>query len=306
MSALPVAPFGRILTAMVTPFTASGDLDLEAAGRLASHLADHGHDGLVLSGTTGEAATTSDGEKAELLRVVIDAVGDRLQIVAGAGTNDTAHGRELARMAEKVGADGILVTTPYYSKPTQQGVVAHVESIAGATDLPVMLYDVPGRTALALSTETIVRLAEHEQVVALKDAKLDCAATGDVRRLVPQLAVYSGADELNLPLLSLGAVGVVSVLGHLAGDDLAAMVAAVGAGDVRAAWELHLRLLPAARGLFRFASPAPTKAALADLGLCTPFVRLPLLTATDAQLAALRADLAGAGLSGSRPVAAAG
>lgn len=297
MSALPPAPFGRVLTAMVTPFTPDGSVDLAAAARIAGYLADHGHDGVVVSGTTGEASTTSDAEKYELLRAVRDAGGDRLTVVAGAGTNDTAHGRELGRLAAKAGAHGVLATTPYYSKPTQEGVIAHIEAIAAAADLPVMLYDIPGRTALALTTDTIVRLAAHPQVVALKDAKGDLAATADVRRLAPDLAVYSGADELNLPLLALGAVGVVSVLGHLAGERIAEMVAAFGAGDVARAWEIHNGLLPAARGLFRFASPAPTKAALAELGLCGPEVRLPLLPATAEQRATLRADLSASGLA---------
>ncbi|HEV7209718.1 MAG TPA: 4-hydroxy-tetrahydrodipicolinate synthase, partial [Mycobacteriales bacterium] len=265
MSALPAAPFGRFLTAMVTPFTPDGALDLPAVGRLVQHLADHGHDGVVVSGTTGEASTTSDAEKYELLRAVLDAAGERFSVIAGAGTNDTAHGRELARLAAKAGAHGVLATTPYYSKPTQEGVIAHIEAIAAAADLPVMLYDVPARTGLALTTDTIVRLAGHPQIVALKDAKGDLAATGDVRRCVPDLAIYCGADEVNLPLLALGAVGVVSVLGHLAGSQIAAMIAAFDRGEVRAAWEIHNGLLPAARGLFRFASPAPTKAALADL-----------------------------------------
>lgn len=297
MSALPRAPFGRLLTAMVTPFTADGAVDLPAAGRLAVHLAEHDHDGVVICGTTGEAATTSTAEQADLLRAVLDAAGERLKVIYGVGTNDTAHGRELARIGAKAGAHGLLVTTPAYTKPTQEGVVAHVESIASAADLPVMLYDIPARTGLALSTDTIVRLADHPQVVALKDAKVNVTATADVRRRAPDLAIYSGADEVTLPLLSLGAVGVVSVLAHLAAAELATMIAAFEAGDIATARDIHVRLLPAAVGLFRFASPAPVKAALADLGLCTPAVRLPLLPASPAQLEVLRADLAGAGLS---------
>jgi 4-hydroxy-tetrahydrodipicolinate synthase len=282
---------------MVTPMTPDGAVDFDAAARLAVHLAEHGHDGLVISGTTGEASTTSDAEKYDLLRAVLDAVGDRLQVVAGCGTNDTAHGRELGRLARRAGAHGALATTPYYSKPTQAGVVAHIEVIAAAADLPVMLYDVPSRTGLALSTETIISLAANPQIVAVKDAKGDLAATAEVRRRAPDLAVYSGSDELNLPLLALGGVGVVSVLGHIAGDELRAMVDAFDAGDVAAAWTIHNRLLPAALGLFRFASPAPVKAALADRGLCGPTVRLPLLSGSPEQCAGLRADLAAAGLS---------
>jgi 4-hydroxy-tetrahydrodipicolinate synthase len=296
MSALPPAPFGRLLTALVTPMTRDGSIDLPAAARLASHLADHGHDGLVISGTTGEASTTSDTEKYELLRAVVDAVGDRLRIIAGCGTNDTAHGRELGRLARRAGAHGVLATTPYYSKPTQAGVIAHIEAIADAAELPVMLYDIPARTGLALTTETIVALAHHELVVALKDAKGALASTAEVRGRAPGLAIYSGSDELNLPVLALGGVGVVSVLGHIAGDELRSLIDAFGAGDVATAWSIHNRLLPAALGLFKFASPAPVKAALADRGLCDPTVRLPLLAATPEQWAALRADLAAANL----------
>jgi 4-hydroxy-tetrahydrodipicolinate synthase len=282
---------------MVTPFTPDGALDLDAAQRVAAHLADHGHDGLVLLGTTGEAATTSDAEQADLLRAVRDAVGDRLQIIYGCGSNDTAHARELARIGAKAGVQGLLATTPFYTRPTQEGVIAHVEAIAGETDLPLMLYDVPIRTGLALETDTIVRLAFHPRVVALKDAKGQLAQTAEVRRRVPQLAVYCGSDEYTLPLLSLGAVGVVSVLAHVAGDEIAAMIAAFEVGDVAAARDIHLRLTPAALAIFAFASPAPIKAALADRGLCSPMVRLPLLPGTDAQRDALRDVLTLAGLA---------
>lgn len=297
MPALPPAPFGRVLTAMVTPFTPDGALDLDAAAALAAHLADHGHDGLVLSGTTGEAATTSEAEQADLLRAVVDAVGDRLQIVYGCGTNDTSRGRELARVGAKHGAHGLLTTTPSYTRPTQAGVIAHVEAIAVETDLPVMLYDVPSRTGLALETDTIVRLADHPKVAALKDAKGLLAQTAEVRRRAPQLAVYSGSDEYTLPLLALGAVGVVSVLAHIAGDEIAQMITAFDAGKVETARGIGLRLSPAALGIFRFASPAPIKAALADRGLCSPTVRLPLLPATEDQWAVLRDDLTLAGLA---------
>ena len=179
MTASP-APFGRVLTAMVTPFTAQGELDLDRAASLAESLVAQGNDGLVVSGTTGESPTTSDAEKDALLRAVVEAVGDRAHVVAGVGTNDTRHTSELAQAAEKAGATGLLVVTPYYSKPPQAGLVAHVETVAGATGLPVMLYDIPGRTGVALQTETLLRLAEHPQVVAVKDAKDDLGATSAV------------------------------------------------------------------------------------------------------------------------------
>ncbi|HMA46425.1 MAG TPA: 4-hydroxy-tetrahydrodipicolinate synthase, partial [Frankiaceae bacterium] len=201
MPVLPHAPFGRVLTAMVTPFTAEGSLDLDGAAALAAHLVDSGNDGLVVSGTTGEAPTTSDEEKDRLLRAVVEAVGDRAPIVAGVGTNDTHHTVELARAAEKAGATGLLAVTPYYSKPPQAGLLAHFRAVAEATGLPVMLYDIPGRTATALETETIVRLAGHPRIVAVKDAKGDLGATSWVLART-DLAYYSGDDVTTLPLLS--------------------------------------------------------------------------------------------------------
>src|SRR5215468_4899018 len=201
----PRRPFGRLLTAMVTPMRADGSLDVDGAARLAAHLVDEqGNDGLVISGTTGEAPTTSDAEKDALLRAVVEAVGDRAHIVAGIGTYDTHHSVELARAAEKAGADALLAVTPYYNKPPQAGLIRHFSQIADATDLPVMLYDIPGRTGTAIEVETLVKLAEHERIVAVKDAKADLAA-GSWTMARTDLAFYSGDDMLNLPWLSLGA-----------------------------------------------------------------------------------------------------
>lgn len=290
------APFGRVVTAMVTPFTATHELDLDGAGELARHLVAHGSDAVLVSGTTGESPTTTREEKYELLRAVVDAVGERVPVIAGVGTYDTAHSVELARDAEKAGARALLAVTPYYSKPPQAGLVAHFERIADATDLPVMLYDLPGRTALALETETIVRLAEHPNVVALKDAKLDLGATSWVRARC-DVAVYSGQDEYTLPLLSVGAVGVVSVVAHVAGERIAEMIRAYESGDVATARDLHLSLLPAFAGLFRVTNPVLTKAAVRLLGLPAGPLRLPLVDATDDQLALLRSDLAAAGIA---------
>ena len=202
----PSAPFGRVLTAMVTPFTADGDLDLDRAASLADSLVAQGNDGLVVSGTTGEAPTTSDEEKSALLRAVADAVGSRAHVIAGVGTNDTRHTVELARAAEKAGASGLLVVSPYYSKPPQAGLQAHVERVASSTDLPVMLYDIPGRTGVPFHPETLEALARHPQVVAVKDAKDDLGATSWLVRETG-LAVYAGTDQLNLPLLCIGGGG---------------------------------------------------------------------------------------------------
>src|SRR5919107_5213495 len=242
------APFGRVLTAMVTPFTDDGKLDVEGAQRLATHLVEHGHDGLVVSGTTGESATTTDEEQVTVLRAVLEAVGDRAHVVAGAGTNDTAHSIEKARAAEAAGAHGLLVVTPYYNKPPQSGLVAHFTAVADATGLPVMLYDIPGRSGVPIATETLVRMAEHDRVVAVKDAKGDFFATSWVMART-DLAVYSGDDALNLGWLAHGAVGVVSVVAHVAGPRYAAMVRAVDDGDLATAQRIHRELLPAVRGI---------------------------------------------------------
>ena len=291
----PVAPFGRVLTAMVTPFTADGGLDLDAAQRLAVHLVDQGNDGLVISGTTGESPTTSREEKADLLRAVVDAVGGRAQVLAGAGTNDTRHSLELAADAEKAGATGLLLVTPYYSKPPQAGIIAHTLAITESTALPVMLYDIPGRTGLALEPATLLQLAEHPQIVAVKDAKDDVAATAWLLSRC-DLAVYSGSDALNLPLLSVGACGFVSVVSHLVTPQLVELVASYNAGDVARARALNAALQPVYTGLFRTQGVILTKAALRLHGIQTGPVRLPLIDATDEQVAVLRADLAAAGV----------
>ena len=289
-----VTAFGRMLTAMVTPFTAVGELDLEGAQALAGHLVDAGNDGLVISGTTGESPTTSDAEKDRLLRAVVEAVGDRARVIAGVGTFDTAHTVELARAAQQAGAHGLLLVSPYYSKPPQAGLLAHVERVAGATELPVLLYDIPGRTGVPFDTETLVRLGAHPQVLAVKDAKDDLAAASWVMART-DLAYYSGTDALNLPLLAVGAVGMVSVVGHVATPQLAEMVR-VFSGDPARALALHRQLLPAYSGLFRTQGAILVKAALRLLGLPGGPVRLPLVNATEEQVALLHHDLAHAGL----------
>lgn len=294
-----VAAFGRVLTAMATPFTSSGDLDLDSAQRLAVHLADHGHDGLVVSGTTGESPTTSDAEKERLVRAVVEAVGDRMKVVAGAGTNDTHHSVELARAAEKAGASGLLVVTPYYNKPPQEGLAAHFETVADATDLPVMLYDIPGRTGTPIETPTLLRLASHPRIQAVKDAKGDLFAGSQVMA-ESTLAYYSGDDPLNLAWLTHGAVGVVSVVGHVAGEQYAAMVRAVDAGDLPEALRIHRLLLPVVRAVMTRSSQGAimAKGALHDLGvIASRTVRGPLVEATDAQVASMREAFAVAGLT---------
>jgi 4-hydroxy-tetrahydrodipicolinate synthase len=291
----PHTPFGRVLTAMVSPFTADGALDLDGAQQLAVHLVDAGNDGLIVNGTTGESPTTSDVEKAQLVRAVVEAVGDRAHVVAGAGTNDTAHSLELARDAAKAGAHGLLAVTPYYSKPPQEGLFRHFTAIADATDLPVMLYDIPGRSGVPINTETIVRLAEHPRIVANKDAK------GDLGRAswaiaTSGLAWYSGDDMLNLPLLSVGAVGYVSVVGHLVTPDLRSMLEAYLSGDVTKATEIHQKLLPVFTGMFLTQGVITTKAALSLRGLPAGPLRMPLVELSSDETQQLRHDLAHGGV----------
>jgi 4-hydroxy-tetrahydrodipicolinate synthase len=287
-----------VLTAMVTPFTADGALDLDAAQRLATHLVDVGNDGLVISGTTGESPTTSDEEKDRLLRAVVEAVGDRAHVVAGVGTYDTAHTVELARHAEKASAAGVLVVTPYYSKPPQAGLLAHFTAVADATELPAMLYDIPGRSGVPIATETLIELAAHPRIVAVKDAKGDLGATAQVLAAT-DLAIYSGEDALNLPLLAMGAIGVVSVVAHVCTREYVAMVTAVERGDLVEARRLNAAVLPALIGIMtRTQGAIMAKAALELLGvLTTRTTRLPLVDATEEQVELLRTDLKAAGLT---------
>jgi 4-hydroxy-tetrahydrodipicolinate synthase len=292
----PSRPFGALLTAMVTPMSADGSVDLEAAARLATHLVDHGHDGLVLNGTTGEAPTTHSPEKAALVRAVVDAVGDRAVVVAGAGSNDTAHAVRMAAMAAEAGAHGLLVVSPYYSRPSQEGIYRHTVAVADATDLPVMLYDVPARTAVRYSATTLERLAEHERVVAVKDA------TGDVQsalRMIDRtgLAWYSGDDGMLLPMLSVGAVGLVSMAGHVVGDELAEAIRCFDAGDVVGARRAYLTaasvvdlVCGSGNGALR------SKLVLALLGLIPDAaMRLPQAPADEDEVAAVRAALVATG-----------
>ncbi len=289
-------PFGRLITAMVTPFAADGALDVAGAQRLATYLVDEqGNDALVISGTTGESPTTTDAEKETLLRAVGEAVGDRAQIIAGVGTNDTHHTIELARSAEKAGAHALLVVTPYYSKPPQAGIIRHFTSVADATGLPLMVYDIPHRTGVALTTDTLVRLSEHGRIVAVKDAKGDLVATSWVTSRSP-LAIYSGDDALTLGSLAMGGVGVVGTSTHLIGTPTKQMIEAFERGDTQAALRLHHRLLPLFPGIFRAPGVILVKAALGLLGLPAGPVRLPLVDATPDEVARLRTDCAAVGV----------
>ena len=296
-SSLPARPFGAVLTAMVTPMHLDGSIDIDSTVRLATHLVDNGHDGLVLHGTTGESPTTHAPEKAEVVAAVVEAVGDRAKIVAGAGSNDTAHAVRMAQYAAESGADGLLVVSPYYSRPSQEGVYRHLLAVAESTDLPVMLYDVPGRTGVRIAPDTIERLAEHKNVVAIKDA------TGDIftaAKLIARtgLAWYSGDDALYLALLAHGGSGIVSVAGHLAGNQYAELTAAYDAGNHARATEILVQIAPVIEAVNGAGFQAVmVKAGLELLGLLpNRILRLPQVAATDEEVAVVRAGLVAAGL----------
>lgn len=296
-SSLPARPFGAILTAMVTPFTEDGALDLPSAARLAAYLVDHGNNGLIISGTTGESPTTSDAEKIELLRTVIEAVAGRAYVVAGVGTNNTAHSVHLAREAASVGASGLLVVAPYYSKPSQDGIVQHFLRVADATELPIIIYDIPGRTGVKIEPRTYQRLAEHPQIIAVKDA------TGDVGRgfeLMARtgLAWYCGDDKLNLAFLAQGAAGIISTVGHVAGEAWAAMSAAIDSGDLPRARAIMAHLLPVVDAMMGGGQGAAmAKAALQIQGLLPGrTTRLPVFPATEMEAGRMREAMEGAGL----------
>jgi 4-hydroxy-tetrahydrodipicolinate synthase len=293
----PQAPFGRVLTAMATAFHDDGSVDLDGTARIATHLVDHGHDGVVVSGTTGESPTTTVAEDGEILAAVKDAVGDRAVVVAGVGTNATAHSVELAQQAEKIGADGLLLVTPYYNKPSPAGVLHHFRSVVEASDVPVMLYDVPSRTGTTISMETYAAAIEWDSVVAVKDAVGDFAR--GVRLIEMGYAVYSGDDVSTLGWLAHGGAGVVSVLGHVAGTQIRRMVDAYGAGDHATALEEFRRMLPAIDAVMGVPNYGATtaKAGLQLLGvLDNRNVRAPLVALDDDEFAALRVGLEASGL----------
>ena len=290
------APFGRLITAMITPFAKDGSIDWDGVAKLATHLADHGHDAIAVNGTTGEAPTTKSSEKLEIIKVVKSTVGSRVKVLSGAGDNETSYTVEQAKRSADAGADGLLIVAPYYNKPPQAGIEAHFKAVADATDLPIMMYDIPGRTGVEIESDTIVRLFELPNIVALKDAKGNLAATSDViaRSGIP---VYSGDDILNLPFLSIGAVGFVSVCGHTVGSELKEMLDAWFAGDTERALAIHQKLIPVFKGTFKTQGAILTKAAMTLMGLPGGTTRLPLVDATPAQIATLREDLIAGGVA---------
>lgn len=290
-------PFGVMLTAMITPFNPDGSQDLAGAQKLAVHLVDNlKNDGLVVNGTTGESSTKTDAEDLALLQAVLEAVGDRATVVAGVGTNDTAHSLTSARAAAKVGAHALMAASPYYNRPPQAGIIAHFTAIADSTDLPLMTYDIPRRTGVSIETETLVRLAEHPKIIANKDAKGDMEASQWAMART-DLAWYSGEDALNLALLAVGASGMVSVVGHVVGDRLRDMATALWSGDIVSAQKLNESMLSVYTGMFRTQGVILTKAALHLQGLPSGPVRSPLVNATDPEIAQLIKDLTEGGVS---------
>ena len=281
---------GTLLTAMVTPFAPDGSLDLPAAAQLANRLVDGGCDGLVLSGTTGESPTTTDAEKLALLRAVLEAVGDRARVIAGAGSYDTAHSIHLAKASAAEGAHGLLVVTPYYSRPPQAGLVAHFTAVADATPLPVLLYDIPPRSVVPIEFETLRILAAHPNIVGVKDAKGDLHG-GAQLMAETGLAYYSGDDVLNLPWLAMGATGFISVISHLAAGQLRDLLSAFASGDVTTARKINVAIAPLSNAMSRLGGVTLAKAGLRLQGIEVGDPRLPQMAATAEQIDALAADM---------------
>lgn len=289
------ARLGTVLTAMVTPFGPDGSLDLGGAKKVAKHLVDAGCDGLVISGTTGESPTTTDDEKIALLEAVLDEVGDRARVIAGAGTYDTAHSVHLAKASAAAGAHGLLVVTPYYSRPTQRGLVSHFTAVADATDLPVVLYDIPPRSVIPIEWDTIRTLAAHPNIVAVKDAKGDLHGGGQIIADTG-IAYYSGDDALNLPWLAMGAVGFISVWGHVAAAQLREMLSAFNSGDIATARKINAGLGPLGAAQSRLGGVTMSKEGLRLLGIDAGDPRLPQVPADSAEIEQLAADLRTAGV----------
>ncbi|WP_142826748.1 4-hydroxy-tetrahydrodipicolinate synthase [Planococcus soli] len=284
--------FGQVITAMVTPFDQHGEIDFPATQKLIEHLIANGSDGLVVAGTTGESPTLSTDEKAELFQFTVNTVAGRIPVIAGTGSNNTRASISLTRQAEEAGVDGIMLVTPYYNKPSQEGMFQHFEAIAQSTTLPVMLYNIPGRSVVNLSPETIIRLSKIDNIVSVKEASGDLDAAAEIIEKTPaSFSVYSGDDSLTLPMLSIGGTGIVSVSAHIIGNDMQDMVTSFKTGDVKKAAAIHRRLLPTMKALFAAPNPTPVKAALNLTGIRVGGVRLPMIPLTEEETSALRKSL---------------
>jgi 4-hydroxy-tetrahydrodipicolinate synthase len=288
-------PFGRVLTAMITPFDSDGAVDHGVVWDLANHLVDTGSEGLVVGGTTGESPTLSEDEKVALFRAVVEAVGSRAVVIAGTGTYDTAESIHLTERAVEAGVAGVMAVTPYYSRPTQQGLIEHFTAIADASKVPVLLYNIPSRTGRLIEVGTLARLSAHDGIVAVKDAVGDLGFTTRARlACTDDFAIYSGDDILTLPMMAVGGVGIVSVAAHLAGPQIAAMVGAAAGGDWAEATRLHLGLAPLFTALFVEPNPIPVKGALDALWRPVGRPRLPLVPASPETVNAVKEALAAA------------
>lgn len=270
--------FGQVLTAMVTPFDQHGEVDVNAVKNLVNHLIANGTDGLVIAGTTGESPTLTTEEKIELFKVVVAVADGRVPVIAGTGTNNTRASIALTKMAEETGVDGIMLVTPYYNKPSQEGLFQHFKAIAEAASLPVMLYNIPGRSVVNMSVETIVRLSQVDNIVAIKEASGNLEAMAEIiERTAEDFLLFSGDDALTIPVLSIGGAGVISVASHIIGNEMQEMINRFKSGDIQGAASLHRRLLPVMKALFAAPNPAPVKAALHMTGIPVGSVRLPLV-----------------------------
>ncbi|MCL6453431.1 MAG: 4-hydroxy-tetrahydrodipicolinate synthase [Alicyclobacillus sp.] len=284
--------YGRLVTAMATPFDETGAVDGKAVGRLVDHLVETGTTALVVAGTTGESPTLSHDEKRTLFRLTVAAAAGRIPVIAGTGGNNTAEAVRLSQEAAELGVDGLLLVAPYYNRPSQEGLLAHFRTIAEAVDLPIMLYNVPGRTGVNLDVDTILKLAELPNVTAVKEASGNMNQILDLAARKPDdLLLYSGDDKLTLPMMAVGAYGVVSVASHLVGTEMTEMMNAFAVGNTHAAAVLAGRLLPLFETLFAVSSPSPLKAALSLLGICSGRLRLPLVDAPAAVVERLRSEL---------------
>ncbi len=288
--------FGSLVTAMVTPFRDDHGVDLDGAQALATHLLDSGSDAVVVAGSTGESPTLTHKEKAELFRAVADAVHGRGKVICGTGTYSTAETLELTQAAEDAGADGLLVVTPYYNKPPQRGLIAHFERVAQATELPIIAYNIPGRTATRIEHDTLVRLARSPNIVAVKDSTGDFQGISRLIAEVPDFEVYSGDDWATFGYVCLGAVGVISVAAHLVGPQIRQMIELIDTGDIAAARKIHESLSPLYNALFVTSNPIPVKAALQMVGRSAGEPRLPLVPATAEERERVRRALEDAGL----------
>ncbi|WP_102693892.1 4-hydroxy-tetrahydrodipicolinate synthase [Rummeliibacillus pycnus] len=281
--------FGQILTAMVTPFDQNGEIDFPATKNLINYLIANGTDGLVVAGTTGESPTLSTEEKVELFKFVVDTVAGRVPVIAGTGSNNTRASVNLTKLAEDTGVDGIMLVVPYYNKPSQEGLYQHFKTIAEATTLPIVLYNIPGRSVINMAVETVVRLAQIPNIVAIKDASGNLDAMAETISQTPEeFSVYTGEDSLTLPALSIGATGVISVASHIIGNEMQAMITKFKNGNTQEAAQDHRRYLPIFNGLFAAPNPSPVKAALNLKGIPVGGVRLPIIPLNDNEINALQ------------------